>query len=118
MLSQDCIYLILGLAVFFFIIFLVFVSSHMIIGYELKKIYGNKFITMFNIPTFKELNSVEYVHILTAKGFFKLETMIWENDIKLKDISKRIISIAYFSMFLFYPLMICVPLSMFLCVMN
>jgi hypothetical protein len=90
----------------------------MIIWYELKKIYGDKLIIMFNIPIFKELKTIEYVHGLTFKGLLKLEIMIWKNDLKLKYISKRKISIAYFSILLFYPLIICVPLSMFLCVMN
>jgi hypothetical protein len=113
--SQNCLYLILSLVGIFVISFIIFFASHIIIGFKLKKIYGNKFITMFNIPTLKEFNSVEYAHLLTFKGFLKLEIMIWKNDLRLKGISKRIISTAYFSMFLFYPLMICVPLLMFLC---
>jgi len=115
--SENCIYFILSLVGFFFVSFIVFVASHMIIWHKLKKIYGNELIVIFDIPRFKELNSIEYIHGLTPKGFFKLETMIWKNDFKLKHISKKTISIAYFSLFLFYPLILCLPLSMFLCSM-
>ena len=110
--SQYCIYLLISLLIFEFILIIIWGISRNILFINLEKKYPDKISILFpGLSNPKDMNRTYGL----GKNIFRFEKMIYDKNEILIKMKRKTFLAAYISGILFYPSLILLPLIMVFC---